>query len=79
MPEKLVRAYRVASILDVPKDQVYKLAQDGLLPAIRVGRAWRFDEKTLRKWIDQGGAGGWRRRVTSRQAAASWPAIEVTP
>lgn len=69
MPTKLLRAQKVADILDVPTDHVYGLVRHGFLPAIRVGRVWRFDEQKLRAWIERGGAGGWRREHGPREAA----------
>lgn len=69
MPDKLLRVQKVADILDIPIDHVYGLVRDGVLPAIRVGRAWRFDEQKLRHWIERGGAGGWRRERKQQDAA----------
>lgn len=63
VPEKLLRVKRVAELLDVTPEHVYRMVQDGLLPAIRVGRQWRFSENRLLNWMQQGGAGDWRRRT----------------
>jgi excisionase family DNA binding protein len=65
MKKKLLRPESVADLLDVPKDRIYKLAQSGLIPAIRVGRTWRFDAVKLAEWMDSGGAGGWKLRANS--------------
>lgn len=62
---RLLKADEVAKILDVPKDRVYEMAAQGLLPVVRLGRQVRFDEAKLRDWIDDGGKalpGGWRAR-----------------
>jgi excisionase family DNA binding protein len=40
-----------AELLKIPRSSVYKLAQEGKLPAQKVGRHWRFYRPTLLKWI----------------------------
>jgi excisionase family DNA binding protein len=61
MHDKLLRTDEVAVILDIPADRVATMAREGLLPAIRCGRSWRFAPARLRKWMESGGAGGWKR------------------
>ena len=41
----------VANYLRIPVSSVYKLAQEGKIPAQKVGRHWRFHRPTLTKWI----------------------------
>lgn len=41
----------VAEFLRIPVSSVYKLAQEGKIPAQKVGRHWRFHRPTLTKWI----------------------------
>jgi excisionase family DNA binding protein len=40
-----------AELLKIPRSSVYKLAQQGKIPGQKVGRHWRFNRKTLLKWI----------------------------
>ncbi len=40
-----------AELLKIPRSSVYKLAQEGKIPAKKVGRHWRFHRITLLKWI----------------------------
>ena len=65
----------MATILDVPPDRVATMAREGLLPAIRCGRSWRFAPSRLMKWMEAGGAGGWKRSTsplgTARPSAGS--------
>lgn len=42
VPEGLLTARDVQQILQVDRSTVYRMAEDGRLPAIRVGRSWRF-------------------------------------
>ncbi|MGA2713571.1 MAG: hypothetical protein ABSG41_10740 [Bryobacteraceae bacterium] len=38
------------------------MAREGLLPAIRCGRTWRFSPDQVNTWMQGGGAGGWKRQ-----------------
>ncbi len=40
-----------AELLKIPRSSVYKLAQEGKIPAQKVGRHWRFYRPTVLKWI----------------------------
>lgn len=40
-----------AELLRIPLSSVYKLAQQGKIPAQKVGRHWRFHRDTLINWI----------------------------
>ena len=40
-----------ADLLRIPRSSVYKLAQEGKIPAQKVGRHWRFHRATLVQWI----------------------------
>ena len=37
----------VANYLRIPVSTIYKLAQDGKVPAVKVGKHWRFLKKDL--------------------------------
>jgi excisionase family DNA binding protein len=66
MSNRLLTVPEVASILSVPEHAVYRMAREGILPVIRLGRLVRFDPDGLRKWIEQGGKafdGGWRKEA----------------
>jgi excisionase family DNA binding protein len=55
----------VSAQLRVSRGAVYALVRAGVLPATRVGRAWRVAEKALANFVEDGGkgwAGGWRKR-----------------
>jgi len=41
----------VADYLRIPISSVYKLAQEGKIPAQKVGRHWRFYRPILTQWI----------------------------
>lgn len=41
----------VAAFLRIPASSVYKLAQEGKLPALKVGRHWRFMRSMINQWV----------------------------
>jgi excisionase family DNA binding protein len=41
----------VAAFLRIPSSSVYKLAQEGKIPSLKVGRHWRFHRTTLNQWV----------------------------
>ena len=41
----------VAALLRVPKSTVYKLAQNGTVPAFKVGKHWRFLHRDIEVWL----------------------------
>jgi len=41
----------VARCFHVNTTTIYRLAQQGKLPAFKVGGQWRFDEKMLESWV----------------------------
>ena len=46
----------LAEYLRVPKSTLYKLAQEGKVPAQKVGRHWRFRKEAIDRWLEQSGA-----------------------
>jgi excisionase family DNA binding protein len=50
--------------LSLSRAQCYRLAAEGILPVVRLGRQLRVDENVIEEWIRSGGAGyegSWRR------------------
>ena len=46
-------AEEVSTYLRIPLSTIYKLAQDKILPGFKVGKHWRFRQKTILQWINQ--------------------------
>ncbi|HBG60564.1 MAG: hypothetical protein A2243_04675 [Omnitrophica WOR_2 bacterium RIFOXYA2_FULL_38_17] len=44
---------QVAEYLGVHVSTVYKYAQEGTIPAFKIGSDWRFTKKHIDKWIDE--------------------------
>ena len=43
----------LAEYLRIPKSTLYKLAQEGKIPAQKVGRHWRFRKEAIDRWLEQ--------------------------
>ncbi len=41
----------VARLLRMPPSTIYSLAQEGRMPAFKVGRRWRFRHSALEQWV----------------------------
>jgi len=42
----------VAQYLGVVPDTVYRKARRGEIPAVKMGKMWRFPKETLDKWLN---------------------------
>jgi excisionase family DNA binding protein len=52
--EPLLIGYREAArLLGVSDRTIFSLAKQGQIPAVRIGRAVRFDPADLRTWIEK--------------------------
>lgn len=57
MTQKLLKAEKVAEILDVPKQRVWELTRERKIPFIQVGdRQYRYSETAIISWIQNGGS-----------------------
>lgn len=54
MPE-IMTTKEVARYLKLHEITICKFASKGEIPAIRIGRVWRFDKEAIDKWISKGG------------------------
>lgn len=52
-PGDILNIKEVADFLRIPVSTIYKLAQDGKVPAIKVGKHWRFMKKDLESLFEQ--------------------------
>lgn len=64
----LLTALEVQELLHIDRSTVYRMAEDGRLPAIRVGRSWRFPADRIEALLDSGQADG---ATDSTSAAAA--------
>ena len=54
MPE-IMTTREIANYLRLHELTICKLAGEGKIPAIRIGRLWRFDKEVIDRWINKGG------------------------
>jgi excisionase family DNA binding protein len=51
MDDEILTLKELASYLKIAERTLYRLAQDGKLPAFKVGGAWRFRRADIDGWI----------------------------
>ena len=51
--ENLLTVKEVASLLRVSAQTLYKMLEQGDIPAVKVGSQWRFDREKIKAWIEQ--------------------------
>lgn len=51
MPEKYLTLKEVAELLKLSEKTLYRLAQQGDIPAFKVGGSWRFRTTDIDKWV----------------------------
>lgn len=54
-PAVVMTLPEVARYLRVNRSTIYHLAQQGLIPASKVGRQWRFHPQVIEEWLKSGG------------------------
>jgi excisionase family DNA binding protein len=47
----IMTVHDVAEYLRLSEAKVYKLANAGLVPALRLGKSWRFKKEIIDEWI----------------------------
>jgi len=52
MPE-IMTTREVAKYLKLHQITIIKYVKEGIIPAFRVGRVWRFDKEIIDKWISE--------------------------
>jgi len=52
----LIKAPEAAKMLDIRLARLYELTRQRIVPSVRVGpKQLRYDQETLREWIQKGG------------------------
>jgi excisionase family DNA binding protein len=67
-PQKLLRAEQVGRMLGVDRSTVYRMAESGRLPALKLGWQWRFPAEQIELLLDTPGAGPARQEAPGRRA-----------
>jgi len=75
MDETFLTTEEVLAYLQVNLRTVYRLIKAGKIPAVRVGRQWRFRKRDIDAWLDsQRQRGGARAAAAASAAPAAAPA-----
>lgn len=54
-PGAVLTIEELADYLKISKSTLYKLAQEGRIPAQKVGKHWRFRRAAIDRWLDEAG------------------------
>ncbi len=49
--EKLITAKELAEFLKLSESTIYKLANHGKIPGLKIGDSWRFDQQDIERMI----------------------------
>ena len=52
-PDDVLTIEELAVYLKIAKSTLYKLAQEGRLPAQKVGKHWRFRKASINRWLEE--------------------------
>jgi excisionase family DNA binding protein len=53
--KNLLTVKEVAALLRVSTQTLYKMLEQGQIPAVKVGSQWRFDGDKIKIWIERQG------------------------
>jgi excisionase family DNA binding protein len=53
MTQQLMTVDEVADYLQLNRQTISRMAQRGELPAVKIGRHWRFRRETLDRYLDE--------------------------
>ena len=54
MPEdKILKIEEVSAYLKIPRQTLYFWARAGQIPAMKVGKHWRFKKSSIEAWIEE--------------------------
>ena len=53
MPDDIMTIEEVASYLRVKPQTIYTWAQEGKIPAAKLGNQWRFKKSIIDRWFDR--------------------------
>lgn len=54
---ELMTLSEMADYLRFTKKTIYRLLEGNRIPAIKVGRKWRFDKDTIDEWLQENSVG----------------------
>lgn len=73
----LLTSKELQAILQVDRTTIYRMADSGRLPAIKIGGQWRFPRQQIHQWLHQQSAGPAASTLVS--SFGSQPAADIFP
>jgi excisionase family DNA binding protein len=61
----LLTTKEVQALVNVDRSTIYRMAEDGRIPAVKVGRQWRFPADRIHAWLEAGRRPADRERATA--------------
>ncbi|MEM7247941.1 MAG: helix-turn-helix domain-containing protein [Acidobacteriota bacterium] len=55
--QDLLTVKEVAKLLRLSPQTLYKMLENGEIPALRIGKQWRFESQAVRDWLANRGEG----------------------
>lgn len=65
---EMLTAKEMQTLLQVDRSTIYRMAEAGRLPAIKVGKQWRFPADQVNSWLNTGGTAAQLSAVVGTQA-----------
>ena len=76
MGSDILTVEELHAYLKIPRPTIYTLAQQGRIPAAKVGKHWRFKKSSIDRWLHE----QQRTRVsTSRTTRNTQPSVAPSP
>lgn len=72
---ELLTTQQVQNLLKVDRTTIYRMVESGKLPAVRVGKQWRFDPSQIERWLGRPLAEV--KAPASNGSAESWLPVEA--
>lgn len=69
--DHLLTVKEVAALLRVSSQTLYKMLEQGGIPAVKVGSQWRFEREKVRAWLESQQEGAGRRPEADPRAVES--------
>jgi excisionase family DNA binding protein len=73
----LLTAQQVQGMFAVDRSTIYRMAEDGRLPAVKIGRQWRFPAADIQRLLLLDRPGGPRREAMAEIVSGAGAAIDV--
>ena len=67
----MLTAREIQDLFQVDRSTVYRMAEDGRLPAIKIGKQWRFPAEQINNWFQA--------QMTTSTGLSDWPFVQELP